>query len=268
MLNLPNYYIDDELRVDRSDTAQGRGGGLLVYARNDVTVKPMTITNAFNQYCKFQVLREDAINPLNVTLVYRSPNSTAENTLQLVKLVESVEKNALMCGDFNLPHMDTSTGVSCSKSRPLLDAIEATFLQNSVTFPTHLRGNMLDLALSNIADSIYNCEDLGNLGNSDHSIIKLEIDFAPKFNASKELVRDWRRGDEEGLKNHIADIDYVRLFQDKDANECWVTLKDTIESAMDRYIPLTNRRKPGQPLWMNKLVRNLTNKKRRHWKRF
>ena len=163
--------------------------------------------------------------------------------------------------------MDTSTGVSCSKSCLLLEAIETSFLQNSVTFPTHLRGNMLDLALSNISDSIYNCEDLGNLGNSDHSIIKLEIDFAPKFNASKELIRDWRRGDEEGLKNHIATIDYVSLFQDKNANECWVTLKDTIESAMDRYIPLTNRRKPGQPLWMTKLVRNLTNKKRRHWKR-
>ena len=268
MLNMPNYYIDDELRIDRSDTAQGRGGGLLVYARNDITVKPLTIDNTFNQYCKFQLLRNDAINPLNVTLIYRSPNSTAENTSKLVKLVENPEKNSLIIGDFNLPSMDTSTGASCPKSRLLLEAIEASFLQNCVNFPTHIRGNILDLALNNIGDSIFNCEDLGNLGNSDHSIIKLEIDFSPKFNLSKELIRDWRKGDEEGLKNHIENIDFGSLFQDKDANQCWLSLKDIIESGLDRYIPLTCRRKPGQPPWMNKLVKNLTNKKRRHWKRF
>ena len=106
------------------------------------------------------------------------------------------------------------------------------------------------------------------MGNSDHSVIKFEINFSPKFNSTKELIRDWRKGDEQGLIEHMNNIDFASLLQSQDANTAWVTLKDTISDAMDRYIPLTHRRKPGQPLWMNKNVKNLTNLKRRHWKRF
>ena len=35
------------------------------------------------------------------------------------------------------------------------------------------KGLKLDLALHNIPEAIVNVEDCGNLGNSDHSIIKL-----------------------------------------------------------------------------------------------
>jgi hypothetical protein len=36
-LSLPGYELIQELRKDRFDTDRGRGGGLLVYAKNDLT---------------------------------------------------------------------------------------------------------------------------------------------------------------------------------------------------------------------------------------
>ena len=79
ILNMPNYVIDDELRKDRTDTARGIGGGLLAYYRNDIVVQPKIVDNDFNQFCSFQVLNNNE-EPLNIKLIYRSPNSDFANT--------------------------------------------------------------------------------------------------------------------------------------------------------------------------------------------
>ncbi len=40
-LSIDGYELQTDLRMDRIDTAQGRGGGLLVYARTGVVVTKM-----------------------------------------------------------------------------------------------------------------------------------------------------------------------------------------------------------------------------------
>ena len=55
MLHIDNYRIENDLRADRTDTAEGRGGGLLVFVRNDVTVSKIECDSNFNQYIKFYV---------------------------------------------------------------------------------------------------------------------------------------------------------------------------------------------------------------------
>ena len=268
MLNLPNYVIDDELRTDRTDTAGGIGGGLLVYVRSDITVKALPCISDFNQYCQFQLLSFGANDPLDITLVYRSPNSSMDNTAELAKLIENCGNKCLFIGDFNLPNMCVENGTTDNKGRLVLDAIQHSFLTDSITFPTHVRGNKLDLALSNISESIISVTDLGPVGSSDHSAIKLEIDFNAKFDISTEKVRDWKRGDENGLKNHFENVNFHEIFQGKNANECWIELRSQIDVALDRYIPLTDRRRPGQPPWFNKNIKRLCNRKRRHWRKF
>ena len=270
MLYVPDYYIENDLRVDRNDTLRGIGGGLIVYVRNDVIVRPVESTSNFNQHCSFEIMREKKDRPLNVTLIYRSPNSNAENTLELAGIIEKCKKNSLIIGDYNLPLMCIEEGKSCFKSRPIVTSAADRFLYDLVTFPTHIRGNILDNALCDIdvKNSVYNVENLGNLSNSDHAIIKIELNMSPKFNKTRELVRDWRRGDVEGLKNHLENINFEEIFQDKDANSAWIAFKGTIEDTISRYIPLSPRRKQGDPPWLSKSVKRLINRKQRFWKRF
>jgi hypothetical protein len=193
-----------------------------------------------------------------------------ENTIELAKLIENAKKNTLIIGDFNTPQLNVNEQTSDNKSRPVLEATSAGFLTNLVDFPTHIRGNILDYALvdGELKNNVYNVENLGNLGNSDHCIVKIEINVSPKFNHSSELVRDWRKGDEEGLKAHLESIDFDAMFQDKNADTAWVCFKDILEGALDRYIPLTPRRKQGDPPWMTRAVKRLVNRKQRFWKRF
>jgi hypothetical protein len=56
-LTFPGYELLQDLRKDRYNTDIGRGGGLLVYAKNSasVCVLPSDDPEAKHQYCKFKV---------------------------------------------------------------------------------------------------------------------------------------------------------------------------------------------------------------------
>ena len=149
----------------------------------------------------------------------------------------------------------------------MISAASDRFLEQIVDCLTHLRGNALDLIYTNILEKVLNVSDIGNLGNCDHSILKIEVDISLQFNTTRELVRDWRKGDQEGLVNCIRNIDFPQIFQGKDVNEQWAALREMTELALDRYIPLTIHRKPGQPPWLTQAIIRITQKKSRYWKR-
>ena len=285
LISIDGYYIDNELRIDKNvNHGRGIGGGLLVYVRNDVIVQPDNYdfnTLDFTQYCRFKVFDKAHKNPLNFTLVYRSPNSSVENNFKLARVMENSKKNSFFIGDVNYPRLknlfpdcespcndinkDDIAFAARSKSGQLLvNAAENSFNTQIVDFPTHIKGNLLDVVYTDIPGSVISCEDIGNLSNSDHSIIKLVIDFAPKSTASSELIRDWRRGDKESLAIHISEIDFPSLFQGKNVDEAWETLKGSLNQALDRYIQLIERRKKGDPPWMMQSVKRLVQKKQRN----
>ena len=208
-------------------------------------------------------------SPLNITLVYRSPNSAAKNNDELIKVVNETKRGSVIFGDFNMPKIGNPDIDAQGKQRmPLLKATDNKFLEQIVDFKTHVKGGLLDLVFTDLTANVLSIEDIGNLSNSDHSIIKLVMNISPKFNQTTELIRDWRKGDQIGLVNFIKDIDFPAIFQGKNANECWESLKVETERAMDRYIPLTPRRKPGEPPWLTQGVKRITRKKKCFWKRF
>ena len=130
-----------------------------------------------------------------MTFLYRSPNSPKENDNEFVKVMETTKK-LFNLGDFNTPNIDFISGVSDNKGLPLLNAVENRFLHPLKDFTTHKCGNVLDLAFTDLADSILAVTDIGNLGNSDHSIIKIEMNICPEFNRTSELVCNWRGEDQ------------------------------------------------------------------------
>ena len=100
MLNIDSYYKDPELRKDREDTFNGIGGGLLVYVRIGLLVKPINNTdNHFNQFLQFEVLSNDDIdtsNNLVITLVYRPPSSNEANMSELLQIIKIVRQKLII----------------------------------------------------------------------------------------------------------------------------------------------------------------------------
>ena len=70
ILQIPGFNIDESLRIDRTETVNGIGGGIIVYVRNGLTVLSNDKINySFNQYCSFDILKSDS-ESLNTIAAY------------------------------------------------------------------------------------------------------------------------------------------------------------------------------------------------------
>ena len=132
-------------------------------------------------------------------------------------------------------------------------------------FPTHKRGNILDLVFTNRPENVLNVESLGNLSTSDHSILSVEIVFNSKFNSSNEFIEDWKNGDLDGLKQYLERVNWRRDLHTLDTNDGWKFFKDKLSSGIDYFIPKTRRRKPNNHQWMTKTVKRLVRLKQRQY---
>ena len=70
------------MRKDRTDTAGGRGGGLLAYVKKGVNAWELTIESDFCQVRGLGLRGQGRVT--NLYLVYQSPNSTNENDEKLI----------------------------------------------------------------------------------------------------------------------------------------------------------------------------------------
>lgn len=267
-MNIPGYYIDNDLRKDRTDTLRGIGGGLLVYVRDGLTVKPKEYNNDLNQFSSFEVIGENKNVSKNISLVYRSPNSTEQNTENLCKFIAEHERNFLALGDFNLPNIDWNLGTSNRKGAKFLKTIEDNFISQLIDCSSHIHGNILDLALTDKPEEIVDIMDIGCLSNSDHTSYLVEVMFEPQFNQSKELILDWKNADNYGLMNFFSEQKWNDLFQDKAVEECWDTFSNTVNAGIERFVPKIPRRRRGRPPWMTRTVLKICRKKQRLWKAY
>ena len=106
MLSIPGYNLDPELRIDRIDTTNGIGGGIVVYSREGLIVKPRTPINDFVQYCSFAVQGKHSTSDLNFIVFYRSPNSSAVNNEKLQEIISKSPDNSIIIGDLNHPRIN------------------------------------------------------------------------------------------------------------------------------------------------------------------
>jgi hypothetical protein len=168
-LRIKGYEIQQDLRKDRNDTPDGRGGGLLVYSKQGLKILSGDVDNTFNQYCKFDV------HDTTLYLVYRPPNSTQQNMDKLAELISSTMENTIMIGDFNLPGVDWESGAASPCERRVVEAVHDKLMEQMVSFNTHLKGNTLDLVLTNIPERITEIREEGRLGQSDHAMMVIEV---------------------------------------------------------------------------------------------
>ncbi len=110
---------------------------------------------------------------LNMFLIYRPPSSGHNNLAELCEILRKADRNTVMIGDFNLPGTDWENEQSDAKGRELLDTVMEEGFEQLVPFPTHTKGNILDLLISNCPEKILDIEDVGRLGRSDHCMLKL-----------------------------------------------------------------------------------------------
>ena len=256
-LSIDGYELQTELRIDRGDTKRGRGGGLLTYVKSGLQVMKMDLECQYVQCSKFK------IRDIVVYLLYRSPNAQPEAMAELTHLVKNAEKSSIIFGDFNLPEINWESGTTAARSREFLAATEDALMEQLVPFSTQVRGNTLDLVLSNIPERIMEVREEGRLGSSDHDMIGVKIACGPAKDKVK-VALNWRRADWNGIRAGMDRVNWKRELKGT-ADNMWRAFKTKVLREVDKNVPSMKVRGGGRPAWIDKNLLAEIKQKKRLW---
>jgi hypothetical protein len=261
VLTIDGYELVPDLRMDRSDTAGGRGGGLIVYTRSGKKVLKLDKQLLFSQLCSFMM------DDVTFNLVYRPPSAAAESVAELASLVSEAKKNEVFIGDFNLPGIDWATsGGGRGRNAVLVEAVENALMSQLVDFPTHTKGIILDLVLTNIPERVEEIYEAVRLGKSDHIMMALKISVEGGKDEKPPQGKDWRKADWEAMKTELANRDWLYRLRRADAAAVWNILRDKITDLVQRFVPERRMRNQNRPAWLTQNILREIRKKKRLWK--
>ena len=86
VLQIQGYEIID--RLDRNDTDRGRGGGIIIYVKNNIDTTAEEKKTNFNQCSTVKINSKGEDVRLHV--IYRSPNSAKTNDEDLCKWIKEI----------------------------------------------------------------------------------------------------------------------------------------------------------------------------------
>lgn len=167
-------------------------------------------------------------------------------------------------GDFNFPDINWFTlSGSSTPSSIFCDFLFDHNLHQLVTSPTHSKGNILDLVITNHPDIITNIsidsrQEL--LISSDHFPILFSIPFNTKSNYSPpQYILDYSKADWEGLLIYLLDFDFTDFYSSDDIEYSWNSLKSTIINASSLFIPKIRLHSHQRPKWFTKDIQHHIN---------
>ena len=181
-------------------------------------------------------------------------------------MIAESQKNSVLVGDFNLPITNWGGGAASGGNEGFVQALQDHYFEQLMDFPTHTKGNCLDLIVTNVPGTgrISNISEEGRLGKSDHGIICFDLLVDKKdFKES----RNWRRADWAGLKRSLEEADWPEVNDDITAEEAWKQLRPSSGATDDEYVPKCTFR-PRKSDWMNGNLLREIRRKRRLWNKF
>jgi hypothetical protein len=130
----------------------------------------------------------------------------------LMELVRSVKKDSVLIRDFNLPDINWDTGEASARTREFKEAVDDPLMEQMVDFQTQVRGNMLDLVLTNIPEGVIEVSEGGRLGQSDHEMIQIKVSDGQGVPTSGKEVKNWRRADWQMMRSELGRVNWHRVI--------------------------------------------------------
>jgi hypothetical protein len=182
----------------------------------------------------------------------------------LTELIKSVKKDSMVIRDFNMPEINFSTGETTARSRNFLEAVDDALLVQHVDFPTHIKGNCLDLVLSNIPEQIIEVSEAGRLGSSDPEMVSILVQVGQYLQATKK-VKNWRKAKWDGMRKDMEKTDWNRELGGLTVDRMWIVLRRKVEATIKRHVPLKVVNCRGRPCWMTREIVAAIRKKKKLW---
>ena len=165
----------------------------------------------------------------------------------------------IILGDFNFPDIDwdTLTGHSPASDQ-LCDLIFQTGLSQLIDMPTHVHGNILDLLLTNLDDSISHLQiHSDKLLSSDHYGITFSVSVSSTpIKSTTYFTFNYSKGDYQGLCDYLLSSDFTLCYLSHDIEYIWHIIEHLVMDAMQLFIPVNKIHSDQHPVWFNSDTRH------------
>ena len=236
-------------RVDREDTGEGRGGGVIIYAYKTVKAAPVLpeITIRSSQVCGFR------LQDFHLFVVYKSPSQSDEDDKNFyAEMSEINHDQAVYVGDFNARFAYGAAERMDKRAEILHEYVEAAGLSQHVKDPTR-QGRILDLVLATNDKLIDQTPEVFPTPPLDHQAVLFEVNMpVPPPEIVVETV-DHSKLDWQAINDEVE----ILLSQlkptintDQEAEDFSTFFHNTVKDVITQHLNATKKKKkirPNQP---------------------
>ena len=207
---------------------------------------------------------------LLVVCLYIPPNCSYDYQHKVLTSLQLLptDCDVILTGDFNVPDINWSTfSANSSFSISICNRLSAQNYVQMVMEPTHHRGNILDLILTNSPHRLLNINvDSSELPlKSDHFLITVDIaSKTPNAKVNHGVIEskfNYLKADLPSLFQHLSNsIGYLLPTVHAHAELVWVVLKQGILVSCKKCIPKIRLPSKPFPRWFNSTIRHQLNR--------
>ena len=252
------------------------GGGVLLAIRSDLnaTTKRLSVSLGLEMLAiKITFPNNESIIVCSCYRVGTLGLTHHDTFISYIRSLVSKRKppKLYIIGDLNLPH---ANWISSHSSIPIEQAFINSFndlsLCQLVSNVTHKGGNILDVLLSNCANTIENLDVLEphTICKSDHMPITFSIKsrFSRK-KTPKRSVYNFKKANWDQINNNLRSVNW-NFLSNTHPDCAWRLLKQCLLSLADRYIPKVQIKSEFQPPWFDSELFAACRQKERLRKKF
>ena len=266
-INIEGYKI---YRKDRCNIKEGKGGGVILYIKDDILsyeCYDFNKNNSESVWCKCGI-NKNKNGEIIIGVCYKSQVASDQELEELFTVIQNASKGqVLIMGDFNYPNIDWNTLESDQNGVAFRDLILDNYLFQHVKVPTRDK-NVLDLVITSDENMIGKIEVLEHLGNSDHNIIVWRLNCNMPFEKNKGKFRQFYKADYNGMREWLKGINWVIEFADLNVHDVWQRFCSIIDSAISKFVPLGHVKSKKYPRWMNRAAKSARHYKSKMWIRY
>ena len=237
-----NFSVRGYLPLIRKDSCTHMHG-LAVYVKEGLPfARDLSLENSSDSYLCFRLALLHSVSYF--FFLYRSPSSALCTVFDSVSsnidevLSINPSANVFVFGDFNVHHKDWLTYSSGTDRPGEFDLTQMVDLPTRIPDCDSHSPALLDLFLSSDA-SICSTMAFPPLGNSDHVVVSVSIDFPTNSQQDAPfhcIAYDYSRADWDGLHDHLRDAPWEDIFK-LGASAAGSEFCEWIQVGIDVYIP-------------------------------
>jgi ribonuclease P/MRP protein subunit RPP40 len=247
-ISITNYNF---IRKDRINEYKSKGGGLVIYFKQDIPFVNITTNCNMNVEHLWVKVPFKGCKPITLGMFYRPPDSNEEQLKFLLDNIATYKTvNTIIIGDFNYGDINWNRNTTNSVGKKFLKTCTDLSLRQCVKYKTRGK-NILDLVLVYDKNLIYKVTQLTPLAKSDHNVLNILLNVTSKVKDKQIKYFNYNKADYSKLAEMVDKVVWDEEMKKISVNHLWTQVRENLNSFKERYIPQCNQNSASDVPWLN-----------------